>query len=259
MCRVAYDVAEIGVQTLVDPEKGAQQWSAYIAPVTQLVDAIQNRQITLRDAIKGTTQFAVQIKAENKLLGGLGKLFKGVQSKALDFVQKNPLATPKEYAATPEGVLLRATNNAHSTAPEFNNGIKREQIYPKVATYEQARNKALEIIGEVDPHSGAPHIGRMGVCKGKISGRAWHGDKVLLRLDYDPTKGPHINVTDYRKGKGMNGISVMIPFEGSEQNVGVLLEHLNTRPSLEAAKAIFEKTGDTIKSELIAQALKKTI
>ena len=40
---------------------------------------------------------------------------------------------------------------------------KREQVLAPVETYEQARNKALEIIGDVDPHTAEPHIGTLGV------------------------------------------------------------------------------------------------
>lgn len=105
----------------------------------------------------------------------------------------------------------------------FRSAGKREIVLPKVATYEHARNKALEIIGEVDVHSGKPMIGKMGVCQGKVAGRKWHGEKVTLRLDYDPVKGPHINATDYRDGKSL---SLALPFEGTEETVKSLLNHL---------------------------------
>lgn len=50
-----------------------------------------------------------------------------------------------------------------------------------------------------------------------------YGDKVTLRLDYDPIKGPHINATDYRDGKTL---SLALPFEGNEETVKSLLKHL---------------------------------
>lgn len=37
---------------------------------------------------------------------------------------------------------------------------------------------------------------------GKVTGRISADHKVLWRLDYDPEKGSHINVEDYRNGKG---------------------------------------------------------
>lgn len=117
---------------------------------------------------------------------------------------------------------------AASAATRIIKASSREKILPKVATYEQARNKALEIIGEVDHTTSRPHFGKMGVCEGKIAGRDWHGFDVTIRLDYDPIKGPHINVTDWRSGKGSSGISIAIPFEGDEETVRTLLKHLNS-------------------------------
>jgi len=65
-----------------------------------------------------------------------------------------------------------------------------------------------------------------------------------MRLDYDPVKGPHINLTDYRTGKGFKGTSVYIPFEGDEKTVENLLKHLNTESSFEYAKLIFTQNKD---------------
>ncbi|MFB5268842.1 hypothetical protein ACE41H_18935 [Paenibacillus enshidis] len=52
--------------------------------------------------------------------------------------------------------------------------------------------------------------------------------KLLWRLDYDPDpeKGTHINIVDYRAGKGDKAIKLVIPFEGSENTFKSLLKHL---------------------------------
>lgn len=133
---------------------------------------------------------------------------------------------------------------------------KRESIRPQVQTYEQARNQAYEIIKDIDPHAGEPHIGTVGVGLGKIVGRSWYGDKVIVRLDWDEVVGPHINVTDYREGKGIKGKVVAIPFEGTLETVQSLLSHLNTKASLEAAKSIFEKTENIKDLTAMIEALK---
>lgn len=52
-------------------------------------------------------------------------------------------------------------------------------------------------------------------------------NKVLWRLDYDPEKGPHINVEDYRNGKGDRAKKYYIPFNGNEDTYKSLLKHLN--------------------------------
>lgn len=134
---------------------------------------------------------------------------------------------------------------------------KREVVLPKVQTYEQARNKALEIIGDVDWNSGKPHLGKQDICKDKIVGMSWYGKDVIIRLDNDPIKGAHINVTDYRTGKGNNGTSICIPFEGDVKSVKAILKHLNTRANLEMAKSVYEKTGDIKDLAIINEKLSK--
>lgn len=61
----------------------------------------------------------------------------------------------------------------------------------------------------------------------KIVGRMSSDKKVLWRLDYDPKKGPHINMEDYRMGKGSNAKKYCIPFDGNENTFESLLKHLN--------------------------------
>lgn len=147
--------------------------------------------------------------------------------------------------------------------PEKNNNdhdkgsARREQVLPQVETYEQARNKALEIIGDVDQSTATPHIGRLGVGKGKITGLDWHDGKVTLRLDWDLTKGPHINITDYRMGSGTSGKSIAIPFQGDLDLVKSLLRHLNTTDSIDAAIEILKKLNEAKSLQLLLEHSKR--
>src|SRR5690606_15880060 len=154
----------------------------------------------------------------------LYKLCTTAKTKALHFAAQNPTATPEQYLSTPDGLVLKTVHFG-----------QREKSLEKLASYEQARNKALEVIGEVDMHSAVPHMGKQGICKNKIVGSRWHGGKVSVRIDHDPVKGAHINVTDYRNGKGLNGKSVMIPFDATAFELKNLLAHLNSRANLEMA------------------------
>lgn len=88
----------------------------YVAPVTQLIDAISNKELSLRDGLQGATQFAVQWKTQAKLLGGLNRFCKTAKTKALEFAKNNPLALPEQYMTTPEGILLQSTNNIQQPA-----------------------------------------------------------------------------------------------------------------------------------------------
>jgi len=134
--------------------------------------------------------------------------------------------TTKNLLAKMEGVGQKSGNLTKKTQKKFQAPLSREKILPKMKSYEQARNKALEIIGDVDRPTGQPHIGKIDIFKGKIVGRKWHDGKVTLRLDYDPVKGPHINATDFRSGKGNYGKTIAIPFEGTKKTVEALLKHL---------------------------------
>jgi hypothetical protein len=100
---------------------------------------------------------------------------------------------------------------------------KGEQILDKVRTYEQARNKALELVGDLGPNS-KPYIGTLksSAGYGKVVGR-----QVRWRLDYDPNKGPHINVEDFREGKGLKAKKYVIPFEGNESTFKAYFKYLN--------------------------------
>ena len=109
---------------------------------------------------------------------------------------------------------------------DWDSKITREKILPRMGNYERARNKALEIIGKADFSKSTPIMGKFGVCQGKVVGRQWHNGEVTMRLDYDLIKGPHINVTDYRMGKGVNGTSFAIPFNGTEETIIAILKHL---------------------------------
>ncbi|MGD7007016.1 pre-toxin TG domain-containing protein [Metabacillus sp. 84] len=112
---------------------------------------------------------------------------------------------------------------------KVNKGIgKGEQVLDKVKTFEQARNKALDLVGDLGPNS-QPYTGTLksSAGYGQVVGRQSADGKVRWRLDYDPNKGTHINIEDFRNGKGANARKIAIPFEGNESTFKSLLKHLN--------------------------------
>lgn len=88
-----------------------KKWNDYVAPVTQIIDVITSKEFCLCDGIKAGTALATQWKTQNKLLGGLKKVYKTVQSQARQFAAKNPFAAPEQYISTPQGLLLKASQN----------------------------------------------------------------------------------------------------------------------------------------------------
>jgi len=108
-------------------------------------------------------------------------------------------------------------------------GNRIEQTLSPEKSWESARNKALNILGNLGADS-KPIIGRLEVSagNGKVIGRQSSDGKVGRRVDYDPDKGTHINIWDYSQGKGPGkAIKQVIPFEGNEKAFETILKQLN--------------------------------
>lgn len=104
-----------------------------------------------------------------------------------------------------------------------------ETILKSEKSWESARNKALDIVGNLGADS-KPVIGRLEVSagNGKVIGRQSNDGKVGWRVDYDPEKGTHINIWDYSQGKGPGkAVKQVIPFEGNEKSFETILKQLN--------------------------------
>lgn len=122
LSKILYNVADIGITYALDVERGKKQWDEYIAPVSQLIDAISNKELSLRNGLKGATQFAMQWKAQGKLLKGMNKFFKTAKIRVLEFAKNNPVAVPEQYMTTPEGILLKASYNGASDNKKLTSG-----------------------------------------------------------------------------------------------------------------------------------------
>lgn len=119
LCKVAYKVAELGVVTLMSPPEGARRLHEYLQPLEQVITAIANKEISLKDGLKGATQFAVQWKAQEKLLHGLSGLCRIAKARVLTSVTRHPLAAPETHMITPEGVIVHnGTHTKYESLPE---------------------------------------------------------------------------------------------------------------------------------------------
>lgn len=123
---------------------------------------------------------------------------------------------------------IGAIKNTGKTVAAEMNIVSRETALPKVSTYEQARNQAQKILGDLGSDS-KPWIGGMekSAGYGKVIGRLSADGKKGWRLDWDANKGMHINIVDYIAGKGDKAIKYYIPFEGNEDTFRSLLKMLN--------------------------------
>ena len=109
LCKVLYNVADIGATAISDYDRAKEKWNKYAEPLNNIIVAINKKEITVRDAIKGGTAFVVAYKAQGKLLGGLGKFCTTIKYKSINFVKNNSLLNPQEYLTTSEGLLFKAT------------------------------------------------------------------------------------------------------------------------------------------------------
>jgi hypothetical protein len=130
LCKVLYNVAEIGATAITNFDAAQEKWNKYAEPLNNIIDAINKKEITVRDAIKGGTTFVVGYKAQGKLLGGLGKLCNSIKHKSINFVKNNPLLNPQEYLTTPEGLLFKATSkpNKIKLSGKMNDGSHLKNI-----------------------------------------------------------------------------------------------------------------------------------
>ncbi len=174
--------------------------------------------------IWGLAEAGPTVVSGSKSLGKAGKAAAQTAKKNINSVKQHFNPPKNRYTPALEGMLQRAGEapNVKNTPllRELLEDKKKSVLFkssksigkpsksgkeialPKVKTYEQARNKAMEIIGDLGPDS-KPLVGRLEVSAGygKIIGRRSSDKKVRWRLDYDPEKGPHINIEDFRKGK----------------------------------------------------------
>lgn len=102
----------------------------------------------------------------------------------------------------------------------------KEVVLDRFDTYEQARNKALALLGKIDPSTRVPYVGRLESAAstyGKVVGFTTrvNGEFKRFRLDYDPQKGLHINV---EVGKGENARKWAVPWNGTEADLVKILE-----------------------------------
>ena len=111
--------------------------------------------------------------------------------------------------------------------PFYEGAIENPGSEPSLETssYENARNTALERLGEIDETNREAVPGRLGVGKGKTVGftTTVNGVYKRYRLDYDDEKGPHINI-EVGKGKGRKKLAVEFP--GTEADVDNLYKGL---------------------------------
>ncbi|SFL91172.1 Ig-like domain-containing protein [Marinobacter zhejiangensis] len=110
-----------------------------------------------------------------------------------------------------------------------NSSCRMKEVRVQMHSYEAARNRALQLLGPIDPASRRNIVGRLSTSKGygQVVGFETKADGVWkqYRIDYDPEKGLHINV---KVGKGNDMVvNHAIEFPGTERDFERLLRSFN--------------------------------
>ena len=94
-----------------------------------------------------------------------------------------------------------------------------KEIRVATRSFEQARNGALAVMGEIGGAARTPNVGRVGELSGITNGFKTEVDDVfkMLRLDFDEMKGAHINVT-------VGKMKYSFEFPGTLEQVRALLK-----------------------------------
>lgn len=119
LSKIVYKVADLSVTTIMNPVAAKEKWDSYLEPINQLLDAIDKKQIGLKEVSKVVTQFGVQWYTQAKLLGALRTFYDSIKSKAVAYFHSNQSALPQQYLATPDGQLCKVSINAVEQ-PEHN-------------------------------------------------------------------------------------------------------------------------------------------
>lgn len=199
---------QLEIKSLVDKQKGFADYINSAPERGGLTDADYYVLGILYEA----NEYLFPTSVLDVIPGGGGKVIK----RSGELIKTGVRAEDAVKVATAEARAVKTTSKIETTLPPVN-------------TWEQARNKVLNIVGDLGADA-KPVVGRLGSSagNGKIVGRQSADGKVGWRLDYDPDKGIHINVWDYTNGKGPGkAIKQVQPFNGDEQTFKTLLNQLN--------------------------------
>jgi hypothetical protein len=125
----------------------------------------------------------------------------------------------------PVGKVAKLLKDGDDAAKAFRAGAKSKELPISVESFEQARNLALDLLGPIDMSTRESYVSRLASSKayGKVVGFTTKVDGVpkQFRIDFDPDKLTHINVT---VGRGADAVKFAISWPGTEADYLKLLD-----------------------------------
>ena len=109
LSKIVHNVCSIAITSYFDPSEGRRQWEEYIAPISKIIQVCTDKELKGIDIVKGAAHFAANWKMQSALLHGLHSMFSQAKQNATRYAQQFPDVFPDQYAATPEGFLVKTT------------------------------------------------------------------------------------------------------------------------------------------------------
>jgi RHS repeat-associated protein len=157
---------------------GASGTNVFIGPLRQTTSLGQTQDRAV-GAVKG---LATDVLDVAQMLGAPDANIRQIR----DYLSLYPSSQNQKFGSDIVGIL----------AVMLPAGNTRE-IKVAGSSFEEARNLALEAMGEIDPATRQASVGRVGALRGEVTGFTTEVEDVFkqFRLDWDPNTGAHINVT----------------------------------------------------------------
>jgi hypothetical protein len=112
------DLTNIGMTYRSNPTQGIEDFKTYIAPITNFVEKINNKEFGLTRLVESGAMVAAQFYAEQKLYGGVSSLYGSIANKALTWAKNNPALQLNDYLKTADGLILKAVQGVQEPLPK---------------------------------------------------------------------------------------------------------------------------------------------
>lgn len=95
LSKLVYGVLKLTATALVNPQQATMTLQEYLAPINSVIDALSNREITLRTTLKAAATFTVSMQAQAMLAQGCNKLYSTAKTQATKYITQNNLTQLK--------------------------------------------------------------------------------------------------------------------------------------------------------------------
>ncbi len=124
--KLVYGLLNLTVNAAINPEQAQKTWNVYIEPINGLIDALKNKELSLRDGIRAGTALAVHMKAQSMLAKGCEKFCSIAKSRALTCATQNSCIDNSDYSEFCGKRFLKVINQSTEHCPASCHGQYRK-------------------------------------------------------------------------------------------------------------------------------------